>query len=354
MDINSNVTKVTSVQDNAINDSSVTDSVTEIDEEVTESLIPQDEERPCYRVFDEWYEEKDRKWKPGVWYFYMTPGKKGELPAPAQTWICSPLHIHATTFDSQDNNFGRLLRFSNPLKKWRQWAMPMELLKGSGEELRGELLSMGVEIDPKSRTYLASYLQSQHPKRQVRCALQVGWCDSSFVLPDKVYGKKAFDIIFQSGERSHDEYTVKGSVEGWKNSIAKYAIGNPTLMLALSSAFAGALLKPCNAESGGFHFVGDSSTGKTCLIEAACSVWGGENFKRSWRSTANGLESIATLFNHGLLALDEISECDPKEVGAIVYSLGNGKGKQRASRTGNAKSVKRWECFYLIQWRENY
>jgi len=59
------------------------------------------------------------------------------------------------------------------------------------------------------------------------------------------------------------------------------------------------------------------------------------------------MEGVSAMFNDGLLALDEISECDPKEVGAIVYSLGNGRGKQRASRSGNARGIKRWRCFVL-------
>jgi len=48
-----------------------------------------------------------------------------------------------------------------------------------------------------------------------------------------------------------------------------------------------------------------------------------------------------------LLALDEISECDPREVGAIVYQLGNGRGKQRASRSGAAKPIAQWDVFLL-------
>jgi putative DNA primase/helicase len=107
------------------------------------------------------------------------------------------------------------------------------------------------------------------------------------------------------------------------------------------------MLARCNAEGGGVHFVGDSSTGKTTLLEAGCSVWGGPNYRRSWRATANGMEGAAALFNDCLLALDEISECDPREVGAIVYSLGNGRGKQRAGRSGNARAVSRWRCFIL-------
>lgn len=69
--------------------------------------------------------------------------------------------------------------------------------------------------------------------------------------------------------------------------------------------------------------------------------------RRSWKTTANGLEGAAALFNDNLLCLDEVSECDPSQVGEIVYSLGNGYGKQRANRLGNARSLTRWKCFII-------
>ena len=68
---------------------------------------------------------------------------------------------------------------------------------------------------------------------------------------------------------------------------------------------------------------------------------------RSWKATANGMEAAAGLVNDCLLALDEISEADPREVGRIVYALANGRGKQRANRYGNARSVRRWRCSVL-------
>lgn len=311
------------------------------------SKIPGTDARPCFRVFDDWLEHNGGKYQPGVWYFGIKPSKGEAPPALTEARVCSPLHIEAVTFDGQDNNFGRLLRFKNTLGRWREWAMPMELLKAGGDDLRGELLAMGVEIDPTAKTLLANYLQAKPPKRRMRCALQVGWCDDSFVLPDTVIGAKASGVIFQSGERGHDEHTKAGTLAGWQAEIAARAVGNPLLLLALSASFAAPLLARCNAEGGGVHFVGDSSTGKTTLLEAGCSVWGGANYRRSWRATANGMEGAAALFNDCLLALDEISECDPKEVGAIVYALGNGRGKQRAGRTGSARVITRWRCFVV-------
>lgn len=312
------------------------------------SPFPAEEARPCYVVLDDWTECGGRKHRPGVYFCGMTEPKRDAPAMPFDLWFCSPLYIDAVTFDGQDNNFGRLLRFKNTLGRWREWAMPMELLRGAGDELRGELLAMGVELDPiKARQQLSAYLLREHPKRRMHCALQVGWAGRSFVLPDRVIGPDAAGVIFQSGERGHEEHTKAGTLQGWQEGIALKARGNPLLLIALSAGFAGPMLARCNAEGGGIHFVGDSSTGKTTAIEASCSIWGGPNYRRSWRATANGMEGAASLFNDCLLALDEISECDPKEVGAIVYALGNGRGKQRASRTGSARGVVRWRCFVL-------
>ena len=312
------------------------------------SPIPAIEACPCFRVFDEWVHDVQQKLRPGVWHFGVK-GKDDDATR-TQDWICSPLHIVAVTTDSHGGNYGRQLRFLTTLGRWRLWTMPMEMLCGDGNDVRGQLLSMGLEIDPKCRYKLATYLQERAPKHQLRCVLQTGWADSTytaFALPDGVIGPKSGTVAFQSSECEQQEYTQGGTFLGWKEGVAAMAVGNPLLMLALCAAFAGPMLARCNAESGGVHFVGDSSTGKTTAIEAACSVWGGENFRRSWRTTSNGLEGVATLFNDSLLALDEISESDPHDVGAMVYSLGNGRGKQRASRSGAARPVNRWRCSVL-------
>ncbi len=318
--------------------------------EAPKGIIPSESERPVFRVLDDWINAGGVKYRPGVWHFGIKPGRGEAPPTLTQQWVCSPLYLDAVTTDANAGNYGRLLRFRTTLGKLRTWAMPMDLLRGDCSDLRGELLAMGVEIDPYGRHHLAAYLQAIAPNRRIQCALQTGWAGAdfkAFVLPDDVIGPKAAAVAYQSGERGQDEYTTAGTLAGWQAGIAALAVGNPLLTLALCTAFAGPVLARCNAESGGIHFIGDSSTGKTTAIEAACSVWGGANFRRSWRATGNGMEGVAALFNDSLLALDEISECDPREVGTIVYALGNGRGKQRASRTGAARAVARWRCSVL-------
>lgn len=315
--------------------------------------IPTEQERPRFVVLDEPFTAADgTKYRAGVWHFGVKAGKGDNPPTLVQQWICSPLHVDALTYDEADGNYGRLLRFTNARGNWKTWAMPMELLRGDGADLRGALLSMGVAIDPGNagRHMLATYLQSQVPPKHMQAVLQTGWAGGdgkAFALPDCVIGPKASKVTFQAQEIHTDEYTQRGTLEGWKQSIAAPAVGNPVLALGLCTAFAGPVLALVGVESGGLHLIGDSSTGKTTALQAACSVWGGESYRRSWRATANGLEGAASLFNDSLLALDEISECDPRDVGEVVYMLGNGRGKQRASRTGTARAVVRWRSSVL-------
>ena len=351
---NLEVTEVTGVTAPVHADFSVTptdsDGVTGVTAKPLNTLIPGESERPKFVVMDDWHEEGRAKYRPGVWSFGIKNGKGDAPPTLTQQWICSPLYLEAVTTDAHAGNYGRLLRIKTTLGKWVTWAMPMAMLRGDCSDLRGELLGMGVEIDPYGRNLLAVYLQDKAPKRRIECALQTGWAGTdykAFVLPDTVIGPKAAGVAYQSGERGSDEYATAGTLAGWQSGLAAMAVGNPLLVLGLCAAFAGPVLARCGQESGGIHFIGDSSTGKTTIIEAACSVWGSSGFRRSWRTTGNGLEGAAALFNDSLLALDEISECDPRQVGEVVYMLGNGRGKQRASRTGSARTVARWRSSVL-------
>jgi len=111
-------------------------------------------------------------------------------------------------------------------------------------------------------------------------------------------------------------------------------------MFAASAALAGPLLKLCAEQPGGFHFAGGSSTGKTTALHLAGSVLGGggkRGFLHSWRSTSNGLESIAEAHNDLTLILDELSRCDARKAGGVAYMPANGQGKNRGKAAGGLR-----------------
>jgi uncharacterized protein (DUF927 family) len=131
----------------------------------------------------------------------------------------------------------------------------------------------------------------------------------------------------------------------WKELVAAPAAGNSRLAFAISASFAGPLLHPLGQESGGFHFKGGSSIGKTSILHAARSTWGCA--LGSWRTTDNAAEGMAAGACDTLHLLDEVSQADGRAVDAMAYMLGNGTGKGRASRSGAAREVATWRILFL-------
>ncbi len=304
--------------------------------------------RPEFRTHDDWFQLEGHNSRPGLYWHTWTKPKGEAEPQPIDEWICTPIHAEAITADDRGESFGLLLRFVNPDGKWREWAAPMHLLKGSAEELRGELLNMGVRIDQKNRGLLTQWMMARYPEKRIIAALRTGWHDKSFVLPQRTIGVET--IRFQSEYAAHNDFIQSGTLAGWKKRVAALCKSNPMLILAVSAAFAGPLIKIAKMQENGgagIHLIGDSSLGKTTALQAAGSVWGSSGFVRTWRATTNGLEATAAALNDTTLVLDEISECDPRDIGLIVYALANGVGKQRASRTGGTRDTARWRIMAL-------
>ena len=304
-------------------------------------------DRPCFIVHDDWFQLNGRNRAAGLYWHAYTKSKE---PQPIDIWISYPIHAEANTSDEHGESFGLLLRFIDSFDRWREWAMPMYLLKGGAEEVRGELLKLGFRIDPDAKNYLNKWLMQQKPKPRFIAAVRTGWhCDNrSFVLPHKTIGYQ--NVRFQSELATHDNFSQQGHVSDWMKSVAQYCKGNPILILALSSAFAAPLLlvaKKQHTGGIGIHLVGQSSRGKTTALQVAASVWGGPEYVRTWRATSNGVEAIAAELNDALLILDEISECEPHEIGSIIYALANGQGKQRALRSGKSQISYKWRTIFL-------
>lgn len=308
------------------------------------------EHRPRYVVRDDWTKAYGR---PGVWFHGLKIGVESIVPI--DTFICTPLHVLAITRDDNGRNFGRLLKLKDTLKRWKEWAMPMALLSGDGIELRAMLLDMGAEPDPDAKSSLLRYIQKQHPKREVLAATKLGWHGGGYLMPDRYFApaNDEIDAVLQDGAlHASGLFERRGVLAAWTDSVAAYAPGNPLLTLTLSTAFAAPLRhRVPGVLNGGFHISGETSTGKTTVINAAASAWGNpEKGKQvgTWRATGNGLEASASMMNDNLMVLDEIGELsDPTELGNIIYFLGSGCGKGRMQKTTQARQRATFRLLFL-------
>lgn len=263
--------------------------------------------------------------------------------------------IVAENRDDTGNCWGIILRWKDRDGRSHDWAMPHSLLAGDGLEVRRALLDGGLYVGAggRARNLLTNYLTLARAAKRARAVSSTGWVGSTFVFPDCAIGATHLDehVILQTPHFIDHAYNVHGTLEEWQENIARYAVGNSRLVLAISTAFAAALIGPCGAESGGIHLRGKSSVGKTTALGVAGSVWGGSDkpsgFIRAWRATANGLEGTAVIHNDALLCLDEISQVSSREAGEVAYMLANGKGKGRASRDATLRKVAQWRLLFL-------
>lgn len=274
--------------------------------------------------------------------------KDKEIPSPSR--LCQKLEVKAVVRDKNGHNFGRLLEFRDCDGIKKQWALPMELLAGNGDEYRRILLDRGLEISSSKsdRVLLSEYLNTHKPRKRMRSVSSTGWHDKCFVMPDEIFGNdEKEEVVLQTKTTHSNTYSVNGTLDEWQQQIALICKGNTRLIFSLNIAFAGPLIHLLAGEPGGFHFCGSTSQGKTTAQRVATSVWGGRDFMRSWRSTINGLEGIAILHNDTLLVIDEIGQCEPHEVGNCAYMLANGIGKGRATQNGLAKDPFIWRIVFL-------
>lgn len=280
--------------------------------------------------------------------YFLTEDRNGDITS---EWVCSPLHVAALARDDDGGNWGRLLRLEDPDGAIKTWAMPMAMLAGSGDELRATLLSMGLRIAPgQGKQRLSLYLSLANPTDRARCVARIGWHGFKYLLPDAIYGQGDGEQTVLQGATSENLFKVSGTLEDWQGTIGRWCVGNSRLAFAVSGALAAPLLHPLGVESGGFHFVGGSSCGKTTALAAAGSTHGGgglHGFLRTWRATDNGLESIAAQHCDALLCLDEMGQVAGKTAGEVAYMLANGQGKSRARRDGTGKAPFEWRVLFL-------
>ena len=265
--------------------------------------------------------------------------------------VCSPIKVLALTREGDDLEWGRLVEVRDPDGNAHRWAMPMRALRGSGDDLRGELLAMGLDIAPgKGRARLHDFLSLCRPRGRVRCVPRIGWHGRRFILPDSVYGFEAGESVILQAERVDNPFKVLGTLPDWQEHVGRFCVGNSRLVLSVSAALAAPLLYLSGAESGGLHLVGGSSMGKTTALVVAGSVCGGggvRGYILQWRATANGLEGVAGGRCDSLLCLDELSQVTPQVAGETAYMLTNQTGKTRARRDGSGRPPTEWRVLFL-------
>lgn len=311
-------------------------------------------------------------WPPivGTWLVgnegVQEPGKDANS---AGSMICMrPVWVEACTWQplGSRTSWGVFIKFFDLAWRLKGHAFPMRRLSEQGGVLGQELLDMGMPVVAGKEKMLCRYLGVQaQAAAHVRATSKLGWLDDNaegprvFVMPDQVIGN-AEQIVYQP-DAPNMEYLAatlhaKGTLDEWRDQVATPCIGNPVLMFMLMAGLAPPLMRFTETPSGGFHLAGGSTTGKTTALQVAVTPWGcgadpqsgpQHTAIRRWKATGNALEAVAEMHNHMLLALDEINEVDPRELGGIIYQLAGGQSKGRATLHGGLRAPRHWQILYV-------
>jgi putative DNA primase/helicase len=157
-----------------------------------------------------------------------------------------PLRVTGLARDGNDNQAALLLEFDAPFRAGRRWLMPLSMLAGDGAAFRAALLSQGfmTPTDAKRRGWLTEYLQSRAPAELVRHVPRVGWHGRCYVLPEETLGTNPTGdrVIFHSEAGIEARFSQRGTLENWRQDLARMCIGNTRFAFSVATAFAGPLL----------------------------------------------------------------------------------------------------------------
>ena len=278
---------------------------------------------------------------------------RGENKTRETVWIAAPFEILGACRDPNGRGWGKWIRWRDADGRAHVQHVADGALQGEPAALCAGLASDGLKINRAHQRHLVAYLSAANVRGRVTIVSRTGWHEigghSVFVLAEETFGPRGAERVILDAA-AIGPYESRGTLRDWQAGVGALAGGHSMPMLAVSAAFAGPLLHMAGQAGGGVNFLGRSSIGKTTLAQSAASVWGRGNtpgYVRTWRATANGLEGVAAGATDTALILDELSQAEPREVSAALYSLANGVGKARAARDGGLREPKSWRVLVL-------
>ncbi len=278
---------------------------------------------------------------------------RGKDKTIATVWIAAPFEILGASRDPQGRGWGKWLRWRDADGRVHALHVTDAALQGDLAPLCSTLAADGLAINRSHQRHLVNYLSAARVDGRVTIASQTGWCEVggklNFVLPAETIGPRGAETVILDG-RATGPYEVRGTLKDWQEGVAAMVGGHGLAVLAVSAALAGPLLHISGQEGGGINFFGQSSKGKTTLLQLAASVWGrgaSPGYVRPWRATSNGLEGLAAGANDTALILDELGELGAREAGPAFYSLSNGTGKARMRADTASREQKGWRVLVI-------
>lgn len=265
--------------------------------------------------------------------------------------VCGLAAVECLSRDSSGGEWQRQLEYFDNDWHHRVIGIP-ETLTHTNPQLVAQLLAeqgFSIAVTDSARLAFVQWLAEQKPNQRQRIVHKTGWHGDAFALPDgTVLGAKAInERLVLAGADPHSVARA-GTARVWAQNLGTCLPDNPLLAFAVGVGLCAPLAALVKRPAPAIGFVGKSSGGKTTALKVAASLWGDPaSFVGTWRATANGLESVASMRNGLVLCLDELQQISGRELSSALYMLSDGAGKARSRRDGTARVRQTWAIAIL-------
>ena len=271
----------------------------------------------------------------GIW---RKPPKDSEETDPIMVYS-NDLYVVKRMHDPGEGD-SALFRLHLPRDPLREFSIPMFKVTQK-DELRKALSARGVVSYGKKFDVLMDYVMKsveelQHRNKAEIMRQQFGWVDgnSRFVLGDQEITVEG--NIYSPPSKATSKLAKfvgpVGSLENWKEVWSLYGVeGMEAQAFAALSAFGSPLLKFLDQTGAVINLFNSlSGTGKTTILNMVNSVYGHpKELRLKEIDTMNGKLQWVGVLNNLAPTMDELTNVTSKEYSDFLYSLSNGKGKER-------------------------
>jgi len=276
--------------------------------------------------------------------------KRGDSWGEVASHVCAPIQITHQVRDARGEQWMRLALFTDHDGRLQRVLIPDEALEGDGSTVARLLRSRGLWIGDSKSALVRMYVNRSRPAARARLTARIGWHDDctepgrwSYVLggdADPLASDGAELWLHQASGSGHAQFKAAGTLDDWQANVSALAVGNSRLTFALSAGFAGGLCWLHPNVSGGFHWAGGSSLGKSGLLYGTASLCGSPTYRKTWLLTATAIEGVAAGHCDAPLLLDELKQAgNPRDVAQAAYMLTSGQGKGRGQAAGGLRET---------------